>query len=188
MHTQVPYHADLLGNVNGTGSKWALFGITALFSMVIYYVYGKRDEKKIVYSLVITILTLLNILLLTGAIVQSDNLFSGFYMYLNALYGNQISFLLFSFSLLMFLFVEKIPPNSFIGIKNSVTSKSEMAWKIVHSRSKMQFWYGATLNLLIFYTPSISAFEKLIISFLVMIICWIYIVYISKIVSSEDNK
>lgn len=187
MHSKVPYHTDLLGNVDGTGSKLALFGIAALFSLVIYYVYGKRDEKNIVYLLVITILALLDILFLTGAIFESKNLFTGFYRYLNTSYGNQVTFLLFCFSLFMFLFVEKIPLNSFIGIKNSVTNKSDMAWKMVHNRSRMQFWYGAMLNLLIFYIPSLSAFAKLIISFLVMMFCWIYIVYISKVVSKELN-
>ncbi len=185
MHTQVPYHSDLFGNVDGTGSKWILFGIVSVLSFAIYYIYGKKNKQKVVYFLVLTMLTMLNILLLTGAIFKSENLFEGFYLYFSTSYGNQVTFLLFCVSLTMYLFVERIPPNSIIGIRNSVTSKSEIAWKIVHSRSRMQFWFCAMTNLLIFLIPTLSDLAKLIISFAIVIFCWIYILNISYSVSRK---
>lgn len=185
MSSQVPYHADLSGNVDGTGSKWFLFIIVAVLSLEIYYIYGKKDEKKIVNSIVLLIMSTLNILLLTGSIYEADNLITGFLAYLNGSYGNQVTFLLFCISLIMFLLVERIPPNSIIGIKNSVTNSSETAWKMVHSKSRMQFWYCASVNIYIFLIPTISPIAKLITSFLVMAICWIYVTLISRSVSKN---
>lgn len=172
MREQVPYHFDLVGNVDRVGSKWFVFASIIVFSIVIFYTYEKREEKKFTIFIGLTLMSILNVLLITATIHESENLIKGFLSYIIESYGNQVAFLLFFVSLFMFLFSDRILLKSTIGVKSAVTSKS-----------KMQFWYGAMIQIFLFFIPTINPSVKLIISLMLMLLSWFYVIRISHSVN-----
>ncbi|GAB6109479.1 DUF1648 domain-containing protein [Fusibacter bizertensis] len=183
MREQVPYHFDLVGNVDRVGSKWFVFASIIVFSIVIFYTYGKNEEKKLAISIGLTLMSILNVLLITATIHESENLIKGFLSYIIESYGNQVAFLLFFVSLFIFLFSDRILLKSTIGVKSAVTNKSEDAWKTVHIKSKMQFWYCAIIQIFLFFIPTINPSVKLIISLMLMLLSWFYVIRISHSVN-----
>lgn len=188
MLEKVPYHTDLMGNIDRSGSRLYLFGSICISSILILYLYSNLNKKRILFSLII-MASLSNItLFLLASVVETENFYRGFIEYIAISYGNQISFTIFVVMILFFMIVDLIPLNSMIGIRNSVTMKSTDAWRYVHIKSKLVIACCSIINLLIFLLPVISNFNKMIFSFITVILVFSAIIVISRKYKEPESE
>ncbi len=185
---KVPHHTDLLGNVDGLGSRLFMCVAMSIFSGLLYYMYSNISKKRLFFSLMLSAIMCLITLFLLASVVEMENIFKGFSSYISDSYGNQMSFIVFATMMLLFITVDIIPPNSIFGLRNSVTMKSQEAWYSVHTKSKPIVLYCSLANLYIFLIPNVDNLMKMLLGFATIILAIVAITVISHKFKSEIGK
>lgn len=188
MMQKVPYHTDLAGNVDGVGSRWVIFIVMSIISGLFYYLYSNLSKRRILFSLILSVLMCLITLFLLASVVQMENLFSGFANYLSGAYGNQMSFTVFLLMMLLFITVDIIPRNYVFGIRNSVALKTKEGWRFVHVKTKPIILCCSIANLYIFLLPNMSNRVKMFFSFATVIVALVAVTAISQKYKSQSRK
>ncbi|GAB6108936.1 SdpI family protein [Fusibacter bizertensis] len=188
MMKDVPYHTDLMGNIDSTGNRFIMLCVMSVFSAMFFYLYSSISKKRMLFSLILAVLLLLVTVFLLASVVQMDNLFKGFANYISRSYGNQMSFIVFMMMLLLFITADIIPPNSVFGIRNSVTFKSKDAWGFVHTKAKPVVLGCSLANLYIFLVPNLDNFMKMLLSFATIIVSLVTVTIISQKYKSQLSK
>lgn len=185
MLQDVPYHTDLMGNIDDSGNPFIMFLVMGIYSAMFFYLYSHISKKRILFSLLMTVLMFMVTLLLLASVVQMDNLFKGFADYVARSYGNQICFIIYMTMMLLFITADKMSQNSVFGIRDSVTLKSKDAWRTVHTNSKPIALGCALANLYIFLVPALDDFIKMLLSVATIIVAIIAVTVISQ--KYKDN-
>ena len=59
MMKDVPYHTDLMGNIDSTGNRFIMLFVMSIFSAMFYYLYSNINKKRIFISLILAVLVFL---------------------------------------------------------------------------------------------------------------------------------
>jgi len=188
MMKDVPYHTDLMGNIDSTGNRFIMLFVMSIFSAMFYYLYSNISKKRIFISLILAVLVFLVTLFLLASVVQMENIFKGFAIYISRSYGNQMSFIVFMMLLILFITADIIPQNSIFGIRNAVTLKSKDAWSFVHTKAKPVVLGCSLANLYIFLVPNLDNFMKMLLSFATIIVAIVTVTIISLKYKSQLSK
>lgn len=180
MQQEVPYHTDLMGNIDRIGSRLILFGVMSVYAALLFYLYGNLSEKRVLFSLVLITPMCMITLFLLASVVQMENIFKGFTHYISGSYGNQMSFIVFLMVMLLFMTIDILPQNSVFGIRNSVTLKSKKAWNSVHIKAKPFILCCSLVNLYIFLLPDLGNFMKMLTAFISIVLAVVAVTVISE--------
>ncbi len=167
MLENVPYHSDLLGNIDARGSKMMMFIAIFIFSALLLYLYSHIKEKKVLFFIMSLMLIFMCTLLLLASVIKVDNLFIGFYNYFLLSFGNLMSFILFVIWIIFFIE---------LGSKDAL----KKSWHNI----KLYTLFLSLINLWIFLSPVISGDIKMKISSITIIIGLFLINSIFKMIKS----
>ncbi len=188
MQQEVPYHTDLMGNIDRIGSRLIVFGVMSVYSALLFYLYCNLSEKRVLFSLVLITSMCIITLFLLASVVQMENIFKGFTHYISGSYGNQMSFIICVMTMLLFMTIDIIPQNLVFGIRNSVTLRSKKAWEYVHIKAKPVILCCSIVNLYIFLLPASGNFMKMLISFISIVLAVVAVTVISQMYKRQTSR
>lgn len=188
MLKDVPYHTDLMGNIDRSGSRLFLFGAILFSSILLFYIYSNLNEKRIFFSVIIVASICNTALFLLASVVEMENFFRGFIDYIAESYGNQITVIMFAIMIIFFMIADIIPQNSVLGIRNSVTLRSKEAWNYVHTRAKSGILCCSMANLYIFLLPNVNNLIKMLLAFITVVIAIVVVTIISQKYNKEIEQ
>ena len=137
----VPVHMNLVGMIEGFGSKWyiPIMGVIPLFIVIAYilYIYWKNSdlnksiEEKIISAIVLCFIAISWIPILIAFLTANLNIYNS-----SDLVSIEILSLVLIVLSALFIFIgsfmEDIKPNYFFGIRTPWTLKNELVWKKTH--------------------------------------------------------